>query len=302
MNFSLPQFLKAFHQGQQRSAYQYGYHHRLAFALILILANTFGSTPVSATVQKSSPLQIYNLEVVQSLPHSRDAFTQGLALYNGSMIESSGLYGRSFIQRFHPQTNQLAKKRRLDRRIFAEGIAVSNGRLYLLSWKLGKVLRYDPETFERQDYLTYQGEGWGLASLGEQLVMSNGTATLTYRSPETFAPLKTIDVSLNGRALHKLNALATTDTQSPFGELIWANVWKDNRLFSIDPKTGKVVGLVDLSTLVEENRSKSTEDVLNGVAWDTQRQGFWVTGKRWKTRYLIRLTAPNAQEKSQPTS
>ncbi len=209
------------------------------------------------------------------------------------MIESSGLYGRSFIQRFHPQTNRLEHKRQLHPRLFAEGIAISNDQLYLLLWKQGKVLRYDPDTFELLGHLTYQGEGWGLATLGDQLVMSNGTATLTYRAPETFAPLRTLKVTLDGQELHQLNALTTTDAQSPFGKLIWANVWKDNRLFAIDPQSGVVVGLVDLSLLADKNRSSSAEDVLNGVAWDPENQGFWVTGKRWKRRYFIQLASPS---------
>lgn len=253
-----------------------------------------GLNAASATVQPLPTPVIYKLRILQELPHSRQAFTQGLALYKESMIESSGLYGHSFIQRFHRQTNQLEQKRQLHPRLFAEGIAIANDQLYLLLWKQGKVLRYDPDTFELLGHLGYSGEGWGLATLGNEFVMSNGSATLTYRSIESFAPLRTLEVSFGGRALDRLNALTTTDAQSPFGELIWANVWKDNRLYAIDPKDGRVTGLVDLSLLTRKNRSHNIEDVLNGTAWDKQRQGFWVTGKRWKRRYLIQLVSPSA--------
>ena len=254
------------------------------------------SPSVNATpAQNSTKPIIYNIIVEQSLPHSQDAFTQGLVLHKDSMIESSGLYGRSFIQRFHPQTNQLERKRKLHRSIFAEGIAIDNDRLYLLSWKRGKVSIYDPENFELLDHLNYKGEGWGLASLNSQLIMSNGSATLTYRSPKTFSNLNSIDVTLNQHPLQFLNALASTDAQSPFGELIWANVWRDNRIFAIHPQSGEVVGLADLSALAADNPSRTSDDVLNGIAWDTKKQGFWVTGKRWKTRYLIRLTPSDNQ-------
>lgn len=230
------------------------------------------------------------MSIEQRLPHSQDAFTQGLVLYKNSMIESSGLYGRSFIQRFHLQTNQPENKRQLHRSIFAEGIAINNDRLYLLTWKRGKALIYDPESLELLDHVNYEGEGWGLASFNSQLIMSNGSATLTYRSPKTFARLNSIDVTLNQQPLFFLNALASTDAQSPYGELIWANVWRDNRIFAIHPQSGNVMGIADLSALAADNPSRTSDDVLNGIAWDAENQGFWVTGKRWKTRYLIRLT------------
>nr|WP_246841704.1 glutaminyl-peptide cyclotransferase [Cellvibrio sp. PSBB023] len=35
----------------------------------------------------------------------------------------------------------------------------------------------------------------------------------------------------------------------------------------------------------------SSEQVLNGIAWDEQRQGFWVTGKLWPKMFLIRIAA-----------
>lgn len=234
----------------------------------------------------------YNYQIEKTALHSKQSFTQGLALHQGAMLESSGLYGKSFIQRYTTVDNNLLNQRRLNRRVFAEGITVFDNTLYLLTWKQGRALLFDPKSFEPLGHLSFKGQGWGLSHLGSELIMSNGTNVLTYRNPKDFSVIRRLDVSFNLQPLTNLNDLTTTDDQSPHGALIWANVWKDHRIFAIHPINGKVVGLVDLNDLRLDNLSPSGDDVLNGIAWDSQTQGFWITGKRWKKRYLIKLSAP----------
>ena len=202
-------------------------------------------------------------------------------LHNDHLIETSGLYGKSFVQRYHPLTNQLLVQRKLPRHLFAEGAAIVDDRLYVLSWKQGVALRLDPHSLITQDRLFYKGEGWGLTQFHSQLVMSDGSHQLSFRSPEDFSLLKQVAVTRHNQALSHLNDL-TFD-----GQYIWANVWYDSSIYGIDPLSGKVVAEMDLSALSQRHRSRDRENVLNGIAWDEGRQGFWVTGKRWKARYLI---------------
>jgi glutaminyl-peptide cyclotransferase len=229
----------------------------------------------------------YDYQIEKTVSHSNQSFTQGLALHQGAMIESSGLYGKSFIQRYTVFDNNLINQRRLSRKVFAEGITVFNNTLYLLTWKQGRALLFDPTNFEPLGHLSFKGQGWGLSHLGDELIMSNGTEQLTYRRPKDFSVIRKLEVSLNGQPLTDLNDLTTTDHQSPHGALIWANVWKDHRVFAIHPITGTVIGFIDLSRLSLDNHSPNSGDVLNGIVWDQYAQGFWVTGKRWKKRYLI---------------
>jgi glutaminyl-peptide cyclotransferase len=95
--------------------------------------------------------------------------------------------------------------------------------------------------------------------------------------------LNRLPVMLEGRPLRNLNELEWVD-----GE-IWANVWQTDEIARIDPDTGRVVGLIDLSGLLpEEDRLRDT-DVLNGIAIDPVTQNIWVTGKRWPWLFEITL-------------
>jgi len=257
---------------------------RLVFVLLISQFSTHHSWANDVTE--------YNYRIEKTILHSKQSFTQGLALHQGTILESSGLYGKSFIQRYTTVDNNLLNQRRLNRRIFAEGITIFDNTLYLLTWKQGRALLFDPKSFEPLGHLSFKGQGWGLSHLGSELIMSNGTNVLTYRNPKDFSIIRRLDVSLNNQPLTNLNDLTTSDDQSPYGALIWANVWKDHRIFAIHPINGKVVGLVDLNDLRLDNLSPSSDDVLNGIAWDNQTQGFWVTGKRWKKRYLIKISNP----------
>jgi glutaminyl-peptide cyclotransferase len=97
--------------------------------------------------------------------------------------------------------------------------------------------------------------------------------------------LNRLPVVLEGRPLRNLNELEWVN-----GE-IWANVWQTDEIARIDPITGKVVGLIDLSGLLpEEDRLRDT-DVLNGIAIDPVTESIWVTGKRWP--WLFEITLEN---------
>jgi glutaminyl-peptide cyclotransferase len=221
-------------------------------------------------------------EVVAAYPHDPDAFTQGLAVEAGQLYEGTGQYGASTLRRVDLATGRPEKQRALGPRYFGEGIAILDGLVYQLTWQNGVVVVYDLETFEVERTMEYEGEGWGLTHDGRQLIMSDGSATIRFRDPQTFAVTREIEVRADGVAVPKLNELELID-----GE-IWANIWYDDRIARISPETGEVLGFIDLSALYPQ-RARSSEAVLNGIAYDAAAKRLFVTGKNWPQLYEIEI-------------
>ncbi|MCX2782641.1 glutaminyl-peptide cyclotransferase [Microbulbifer thermotolerans] len=230
----------------------------------LTLAETPPSVPFSVLEERQRPA---------------DHFTQGLYFDGQRWWESSGLYGRSWLAEYSdPGASPLRRKWLAENR-FAEGLTVFGDRLYLLTWKAGEVQIYRAADLSPLGLRRYAGEGWGLTSDGEHLIMSNGSGKLTFRDPETFAVLRSVEVHGGGEKWKWLNELEYANG------LIWANIWQDSRLIAIDPKSGEVRGLIDLKQLTPSLHHPDA--VANGIAWDRVRNGLWVTGKYWPKLYLI---------------
>jgi glutamine cyclotransferase len=223
-----------------------------------------------------------SFEVVAAYPHDSNAFTQGLAIEGGRLYEGTGQYGASTVRRVDLASGRPEKQRALNPRYFGEGITILGGLLYQITWQNNVVVVYDLETFEVQRTMQYDGEGWGLTHDGQQLIMSDGSATIRFRDPRTFAVTREIEVRADGVPLPKLNELEFID-----GE-IWANIWYDDRIARISPANGEVLGFIDLSTLYPQS-ARSSEAVLNGIAYDASAKRLFVTGKNWPQLYEIRV-------------
>ena len=221
-------------------------------------------------------------EVVAAYPHDSNAFTQGLAINAGQLYEGTGQYGASTVRRVDLQSGRPDKQRALNQRYFGEGIAILGCLLYQLTWQNGVVVVYDLETFEVERTMQYDGEGWGLTHDGKELIMSDGSATIRFRDPQTFAVTREIAVHAGGAPLPRLNELEYID-----GE-IWANIWYDDRIARISPTNGAVLGFIDLATLYPQN-ARNSEAVLNGIAYDAAAKRLFVTGKNWPQLYEIRI-------------
>lgn len=227
-------------------------------------------------------------KVVQSWPHDPTAFTQGLFFADGTLWESTGVEGRSAVREL--RLGELRPRRAapsLDGRHFGEGSTALGDRIYQLTWQSGRVFLWDRRTLAPLGSLAYRGEGWGLTHDGRQLIMSDGSADLVFRDPATFNEVGRITVRDGDRPVDRLNELEYVR-----GEVL-ANVWQTDRIARIDPRTGRVLGWIDLAGLqAPAERSGNPDDVLNGIAWDAKRDRLIVTGKRWPRLYQIRLTAP----------
>ncbi len=231
----------------------------------------------------AGPAVHYTYEVIRSWPHDRGAFTQGLLVRNGNLLESTGLNGRSSLREVELSSGRVLKQVPVAREYFAEGLTVIGDRAYQLTWQSQRGFVYDADTFRMLDTFTYEGEGWGLATDGRQLVLSDGTSRIRFLDPATFKVVRTIAVTLDGKPLDRLNELEWIN-----GE-IFANVWQTDNVVRIDPETGKVRGVIDFTGLLPNAERAPDTDVLNGIAFDAANGRLLVTGKQWPRLYEVRL-------------
>lgn len=228
------------------------------------------------------PVERLRAEVVRTLPHDRDAFTQGLVVADGALYESLGRYGESRVRRIDLATGDVRTEAWLASTLFGEGLTRVGGRLIQLTWREGRALLWTLPELRAAGERAYQGEGWGLAFDGRRLVMSDGSDRLTFRDPDTFAPLGSVTVTLEGRPVTALNALEWANGA------VWANVWGREEVLRIDPAGGRVTAVADASHLLSEE-DRAGVDVLNGIAYDPSSGHFWLTGKLWPLLYEVRL-------------
>lgn len=222
--------------------------------------------------------------LVATYPHDPEAFTQGLEFKGDRLFETTGLNGRSSLRRVDLVTGRILRRFNLHERHFGEGMTIHDKRLFWITWRSERAFVFVPATFEKVRRLTYSGEGWGLTHDRRRLIMSNGSSSLTFRDPRTFAVVREVDVTDEGERVTELNELEWVN-----GE-IFANVWQTSRIVRIDPRSGDVVGSFDIGTLWEAERSSGDPDVPNGIAYIRDEDRLFVTGKLWRHIYEIRLT------------
>jgi len=224
----------------------------------------------------------YGYTVLNTHPHDRRAFTEGLVIDGGRLFESTGSFGEaSSLREVDLQTGTVERRVELPAEYFGEGLTAINGRLVQLTWKSQRGFVYDENTLERVTEFTYQGEGWGLTTDGSSLIMSNGSDELRFLDPRTFAVRRSVRVRNAGRAVTGLNELEFVK-----GE-VFANVFPGNEIMRIDPGSGDVVGRADMSGLLDASRAP--DDVLNGIASDVATNRLYLTGKRSPRLYEVRL-------------
>lgn len=240
------------------------------------------------TSDPDAPAPVYTVRVLNTYPHDPQAFTQGLEYRGGELYEGTGLRGRSSLRRVDLESGEVLQQTDLDAAYFGEGITLFDGRIYQLTWQGGVGFVYDAETFEPLDTVAYSTQGWGLTHDGTRLIMSDGSATIAFRDPETFETLETIQVSDGGDLIVRLNELEYID-----GE-IWANVWLTDRIARIDPATGAVLAWLDLRDLLPPDERDSSDAVLNGIAYDAATDRIFVTGKLWPYLFEIEVQAPES--------
>ena len=233
---------------------------------------------------------VYSYEIVKTYPHDPKAFTQGLVVHNGFFYEGTGGYRNSddhssSLRKVEIESGKVLQKVDLADDYFGEGITIFNGKIYQLTWQENTAFVYDLNNFALLQRFNYNGEGWGLTHDGQNLIMSDGTHVLRFLNPENFERIRTITVlDEKNKPVLKLNELEYVK-----GE-IWANIWQEGWIARIDPATGKLVGRINLEKLADEQMDKDEKaDVLNGIAYDEASDRIFITGKKWRKVFEIKI-------------
>jgi glutamine cyclotransferase len=226
----------------------------------------------------------FGYKVIHTFLHDRDAFTQGLFYDGGVLYEGTGQEAVSTLREVELTTGKVLRQLNLSSNLFGEGITLYKDRIYQVTWtsKVGFV--YEKSTFNQINKIYYQTQGWGLTTINDQIVMSDGTNALYFFEPEMFTVVSRLEVYDNERKVDQLNELEYIN-----GE-IWANIWMTDRIARIDPASGKVIGYIDLKGILNDPDTDTSVKVLNGIAFDKEGNRIFVTGKNWPKLFEIRVT------------
>ena len=232
----------------------------------------------------ASAAPLYSVDVLATLPHDRTSFTQGLLADGDDLVESSGHYGVSRVVRYSAGEKNNRIVNNLAKELFAEGIALHRGSLYLLTWRESMLLVLDRQSLKQREKRRYPdqwriSEGWGLASDGDRLILSDGTDRILFVDSDNPVRIRALRVRDENTPVTDINELEFVK-----GVLL-ANIWYRDKIAGIDPATGKVLFWLDLSPLRVQLGKGA--DVANGIAWNAQKSKLYVTGKYWDKIFVI---------------
>jgi len=251
----------------------------LAFSAVVWMFLPAWSRTASGFQSEESVREL-RVEVHRRFPHDTTAYTQGLILFQGKLLESTGRYGQSDLRRLDPATGTVEQRVGISPAFFGEGIARVDDRLIMLTYKAQRAFALGIEQFDQLETFRYRGEGWGLCNDGRRLIMSNGSSRLTFRDLQSFEEIGGVDVTLRGVPQMQLNELECV------GDTVYANVYQRDIILRIDLASGYVTEYIDASGLLTPEESRGV-DVLNGIAYDPDRDRFYITGKLWPTMFEV---------------
>lgn len=251
---------------------------QLANIRLIILSGAF----LMFSIISCAKVDNYKLKVVAEYMHDSQAYTQGLFFNGADFFESTGGWGTTTLRKVDLTTGKVLRKLDFAKKYFGEGSVVLDGKIYMLTWTNKVAFIYDAATLDYLQTYSYPRDGWGLTTDGKSLIASDGSSKLFFLSPD-FKLQKTVNVTLNGKALNLLNELEWIDGK------IWANVYTTEMIVIINPSTGVVEGRIDCSDLLPKSLRTPTTDVLNGIAFDPASGKIYLTGKNWPRLYEIKL-------------
>lgn len=266
----------------------------LAFLLLLLVAWSIHRDQSPSAVPASLGRQA-GYELITRYPHDPKAYTQGLVFWQGNLYESAGLYGESSLRQVELASGRVLRHIPLDEQYFGEGLAAWGQKLYQLTWRENTGLIYSLPGLEAAGSFSYPTEGWGLTSDGTELILSDGSDQLTFLDPLSLVATRSLSVTLDGQPLRNLNELEYIHGN------VYANIYLTDMVARIDPHSGAVLSMIDLSGLMPAENAQVPGEVLNGIAYDPQQDRLFVTGKHWAWLYEIRLKEANVQDQAGST-
>ncbi len=262
----------------------------ICFILLISIASCNGNTDkgpeISENINSVAPPPMLQYNVVKVYPHDTTSFTEGLLWFNNTLFEGTGNKGESKLMKLDINTGKASQEVKLDKQFFGEGISILNNKVYQLTWQEHKAFVYDLSTFKKIQEFEWPYEGWGMTHDGKNLIIGTGSNSLYYVDPNTFKILKTVGVSDNNGPVANINELEYVNG------FIYANIYQTKYIIKINPETGTVVGKLDLDSVMEKNGVKynaNTVDVLNGIAYDSAKNSFYITGKNWPALFEVKI-------------
>ena len=244
------------------------------FLIIIIFSFSF--------VLLADDMEHYSYEVVNSYPHDKNAFTQGLEYYNGHLYEGTGLKGESTLRKVNLKSGKVIKNHKLADKYFGEGITIFNNKIYQLTWKSKTGFIYNLN-FELIDRFSYNYQGWGLTHNKKHLILSDGTNLIRFLDPKTLELVRKIKVTKNNKRITNINELEYIQGK------IYANIWQEDYIVIINPSDGKIEGIIDLKGIINSRKYDYELNVLNGIAYDNENDRLFITGKLWPKIFEIKI-------------
>lgn len=258
------------------------------FPLILIIGFiSCNNTTTTPDGNPDAPKSI-SYSIVNTYPHDTSSFTEGLLIYKGELYESAGdpdYAGKSKLIKVDLKTGRSLQSINLDKKYFAEGIAIVNDTVYQLTYKEKVGFMYSLNDFKKIGEFKFAADqGWGMTTDGKSIIATDGSSRLYYYEPGTFRLLKTQDVTEGGNLSYNLNE------PEYINGYIYANQWEAPYVLKINPATGEIVAKADLTSMWERIKTMDPKaDVPNGIAYDSATKKIYITGKWWPELYEIQL-------------
>ncbi len=264
---------------------------RVTYLIIVVVVACIGVALIphkTTSAQSTSPaprdeVKHYTYSIVNTYSHSTSSYTQGLQYVDSQMWESTGLEGQSRLMRVDLLSGKQEVIKSLPRDEFGEGITHFGDSIFMITWQSNRAYIFDKNSGKVIDTKSYYGEGWGITTDGKVLYMSDGSSKITLRDPQTFEPTSTIDVTLEGKPINYLNELEWIEGR------IWANIYTLDQIVIINPTSGVVEGVIDLSGILPASERTEQTDVLNGIAYCSVDKRIFVTGKNWSWLFEINI-------------
>jgi len=250
----------------------------------------FGSDSSDATkrieVVSNVEPKALKYKVINTFPHDKKSFTEGFEFYNDTLYESTGEKGNSFLRKYDYKTGKTFKQIDLDKQYFGEGITFINGKLFQLTWQEKTGFIYNAATLKLEKTFTYEKEieGWGMTNDGKFIYQSDGTEKIWKMDPATQKMVDYINVYSGTSKIKAVNELELINGK------FYVNVFQKDAIAVVNPASGAVEGILNMSDLRKSMTDITTDDVLNGIAYNPKTKTIFVTGKNWSKIFEITVS------------
>ena len=225
--------------------------------------------------------------IVNTYPHDIASFTEGLEFYKDTLYESTGSGNncKSFLRKYDYKTGKIFQQIDLDPEYFGEGITFINGKLLQLTWQNKTGFVYNATTLKLEKTFAYDKdiEGWGMTNDGKYIYQTDKTEKIWKMDPNTQKMISYVNVYSGASKIPSINELEWINGK------IYTNVWQKDAIAVVNPASGAVEGILDMSGLRKFVKNPEAE-VLNGIAYNPKTKTIFVTGKQWDKIFEITIS------------